>query len=138
MTEETKQEEMIEFIGNAVAEISAALAFLDEKYDAFNGDEMVEILSCIDSYYSRLTKILADAEYWQEAIAGEVYEQNLDIIIKMPVTTQKMFVKSKSKDINRVVSLAKNALDGLAQRSRQLLTGISYQKENLRIVKRGY
>lgn len=101
-------------------------------------DELVSRLTHINIYLARSGFLLAEAKRIQDKAIQEVYQSNMDALVKMPSNTAKQFITSFVADINYLVTWLDRLNRSCVHQGDNIRTQISFAKEELKLVKSGY
>lgn len=119
------------------SECESMQAFL-ESYPSDSPDALVDRITTINSLLARSGKLLADAKLIQDELQSEVFIKHESVIAKMPVTTARSFIQSKTANINYYVNWLDRINRAMVHVGDNMRTQISFVKEELRLTKSGY
>lgn len=113
-------------------------SFLETKVPDGDVDAIVGRLSEINVFLARSGKLLADTKYIQDEMQKGYIESNLELLSRLPATTQKAMIQSATSSINYYVNWLDRLNRSFVHIGDNMRTQISFEKENLRLTKNGY
>lgn len=103
-----------------------------------NADALAEYLGDLNNITSRTTYMIAEATKIRDAARASIQDKFADLLAKMSPSAQKDYVKAHTSDENAlhewVVSMNETAM----AQSKNIITMLSYEKQQIVLNKTGY
>lgn len=112
--------------------------FLEEEVSNSDIDAFSSRLSNVNVYLARSSKLLADTKYIQDEMVQSYLGNNLELLSRLPATTQKAMIQSATSSINYYVNWLDRLNKSFVHVGDNMRTQISLEKELLRLTKNGY